>query len=239
MNAKGDPVGVFGLRRNRSRDKIFGVRLAKSLSLADVNVCYIYIERAPLMCDDVFTQGRGMMAYSDTPGRDETVQQRSGWSGRRRFRAERRPGAWRPLEIIAMVLGFIVFWPIGLAILGFKLWQSRTGYEGDMVTAVRSGWSYAENQAQTFGKNWGCGGAGSQGSPFRGFGFGGGRPTGNAAFDDWRNAELSRLEEEHRKLEAAEREFADFLANLRKAKDREEFDRFMNQRRGAADQPSA
>jgi hypothetical protein len=181
-----------------------------------------------------------MTAFSDTPRADDGAQQRTGWSGRRRWRAERRPGAWRPLEIIAMVLGFIVFWPIGLAILGFKLWQSRSGYEGDMVSAVRQGWSYAENQAQTFGKGWSCGGGrdGQGGSPFRGFG-GGARPTGNAAFDDWRNAELSRLEEEHRKLEAAEREFADFLANLRKAKDREEFDRFMNQRRTGGDQPSA
>ena len=30
-------------------------------------------------------------------------------------------------EVIAMVLGFAVFWPIGLAILGYKLWQRRFG----------------------------------------------------------------------------------------------------------------
>jgi hypothetical protein len=30
---------------------------------------------------------------------------------------------------------------------------------------------------------------------------------------------------------AAEREFADYMENLRHAKDREEFERFMNQRR--------
>ena len=177
-----------------------------------------------------------MTAYSDTPreGMHEGPRgERRGWGGKRRWRAERRPGSWRPLEIAAMVLGFMVFWPIGLAILGFKLWQSRSGYEGDMVTAVRQGWTYAENRAQTFGRGWGCGArrGGETGAPFGGFGFGGGRRTGNAAFDEWRDAELSRLEEEHRMLEAAEREFADFLENLRKAKDREEFDRFMNDRR--------
>jgi len=55
--------------------------------------------------------------------------------------------------------------------------------------------------------------------------------TGNVAFDEWRASELQRLEEEYRKLVAAEREFAEFMDNLRHARDREEFDRFMNERR--------
>ena len=168
------------------------------------------------------------MAYSDTP-RDEG---RARWGDNNgEWRSARRCGpSWRPLEIAAMVLGFMVFWPIGLAIVGFKVWQRQTGYQGSMATAARQGWSYAENRcgAFGFGRN-----ARSEGAGFRGFrggfgGFGGG--TGNSAFDDWRSAELARLEEEHRKLEAAEREFADFLRNLRQAKDREEFDRFMRDR---------
>ena len=28
---------------------------------------------------------------------------------------------WKPVEILAMVLGFIVFWPIGLARLGLEI----------------------------------------------------------------------------------------------------------------------
>lgn len=54
--------------------------------------------------------------------------------------------------------------------------------------------------------------------------------TGNAAFDEWRDAELARLDEERRKLEESARDFSDYVDNLRKAKDREEFDRFMHQR---------
>lgn len=163
------------------------------------------------------------MAYSDSPrdGRSRWGESNGDW------RARRCAASWRPLEIAAMVLGFMVFWPTGLAILGFKIWQRQTGYQGSMATAVRQGWSYAESRcgafSQTFGGQWR-----SEGAGFRGFGgFGG---TGNSAFDDWRKAELARLEEEHRKLEAAEREFADFLRNLRQAKDREEFDRFMRER---------
>jgi len=31
---------------------------------------------------------------------------------------------WKLVEILAMVLGFIVFWPIGLAVIGWKIWLS-------------------------------------------------------------------------------------------------------------------
>lgn len=167
-----------------------------------------------------------MTYQSDTP-RDEGPAN-AGY-GRRGWGAPRRAGSWRPLEIAAAVLGFMVYWPVGLAIVGFKVWQRKAGYQGDMASAVRDGWSYAETRGSDFSRSfsWGCGNRSAERSPFRGFG---GGSTGNTAFDDWRKAELSRLEEEHRKLEAAEREFSDFLANLRQAKDREEFDRFMNQR---------
>ena len=43
--------------------------------------------------------------------------------------------------------------------------------------------------------------------------------TGNVAFDDWREAELTRLEEERRKLDEARAEFDEYLRELRRAKD--------------------
>lgn len=60
------------------------------------------------------------------------------------------------------------------------------------------------------------------------------RATGNVAFDEWRLAEIARIEQERAKLAEAEREFATFVAEVRRAKDREEFDRFMNARRPSA-----
>ena len=39
---------------------------------------------------------------------------------------------WRPFELQAMVLGFMFFWPIGLAVIGFKIWQRRSAYPGDL-----------------------------------------------------------------------------------------------------------
>ena len=62
---------------------------------------------------------------------------------------------------------------------------------------------------------------------------GGFNRSGNQAFDAWKETELARLEEERRKLDAAQKEFNDYLDHLRHAKDREEFDRFMNERTAA------
>ena len=53
--------------------------------------------------------------------------------------------------------------------------------------------------------------------------------SGNRAFDEYREETLRRLEDE-------QREFKDFLERLRFAKDKTEFDAFMNERRGRPDQ---
>jgi hypothetical protein len=131
---------------------------------------------------------------------------------------------WKPVEILAMVLGFIVFWPIGLAVLGWKFWQKKSGYSGDIVSFGREKWEKSANWARGSDgwgfavNNWAASGSG-MGS------------TGNRAFDEWRTAELARLEEERQRLVAAEREFAEFMENLRHARDREEFERFMDAHR--------
>lgn len=52
-------------------------------------------------------------------------------------------------------------------------------------------------------------------------------PTGNRAFDAYKADTLSRLEQEQRDFEA-------FLERLREAKDKSEFDQFMDERARAA-----
>jgi len=119
--------------------------------------------------------------------------------------------AWTPLNIGLMVLGFVLFWPLGLAMLAYMIWGER--WERD--------W---KDGKFNFGS---CAGHGSRTHGFRGHGFG---PTGNVAFDEYRTRELKRLEEERRKLDEMRREFDEFLTNLRRARDQEEFDRFVNGR---------
>ena len=54
--------------------------------------------------------------------------------------------------------------------------------------------------------------------------------SGNVAFDEYRNRELKRLDEERRRLEQERRDFEAYVQNLRRAKDQEEFNRFMADR---------
>ena len=124
----------------------------------------------------------------------------------------------RPAWIALMVIGFIVFWPIGLAILAYLLWSGRMmGCRGDFDRWRARAISRWERRRERFERH--CG------APARL------RPTGNRAFDEYRSEALRRLEEE------AE-EFRAFLERLRHARDRAEFDEFMRERRDRSAGPS-
>lgn len=58
------------------------------------------------------------------------------------------------------------------------------------------------------------------------------RSTGNSAFDAYREETLKRLEDEHQ-------EFTAFMARLREARDKAEFDQFVTERRAAANRPNS
>ncbi|MFN3657587.1 MAG: DUF2852 domain-containing protein [Pseudolabrys sp.] len=125
----------------------------------------------------------------------------------------------KPAWIALIVLGFMVFWPLGLAILAFTIWSGRMGcgYHG---SADR--WQHKMERMQRK-MDW-MRARMSGGSPFAYA-----PSSGNRAFDEYRSETLRRLEEE-------QREFKDFLERLRMAKDKSEFDQFMAERR---DRPPA
>lgn len=130
---------------------------------------------------------------------------------------------WSPFTVLAMVLGFIVFWPLGLAVLAYVLWGERFGWTGERAER----WV---NKQKAWG-GWCQPNQNHRASTGRGFGFSQSGPaTGNAAFDAYRDEQLKRLDEERRKLDQEIEEFHDYLKNLRMARDREEFDRFMRDR---------
>jgi hypothetical protein len=122
----------------------------------------------------------------------------------------------RPAWIVLMVLGFIVFWPIGLAILAYLLWSGRMGCGRHDIEHWRE---RAAERWERKRERWErrCGGHHH-----------GLRPSGNRAFDEYREAALRRLEDEAK-------EFREFLERLRMAKDRAEFDDFMRERRNRPD----
>jgi hypothetical protein len=110
----------------------------------------------------------------------------------------------KPAWITAMVVGFIVWWPIGLGILTYSIWSGRMG-----CGSWKRDWKDSDLGRGMM--RWRSGM-----TPFT--------STGNRAFDDYREETLRRLEEEAS-------EFQTFLQRLRHAKDKAEFDQFMADRR--------
>ncbi|MFO0986671.1 MAG: DUF2852 domain-containing protein [Alphaproteobacteria bacterium] len=121
----------------------------------------------------------------------------------------------RPAWIALMVVAFIVFWPIGLGILAYLIWSGRMGcsWRHD-----RSEWRERRERMHDAAHRWWHGG--SRQAP----------SSGNRAFDEYRADTLRRLEDE-------QKEFRDFLDQLRHAKDKAEFDQFMDDRRRRRDAP--
>lgn len=143
------------------------------------------------------------------------------------------PHRWNALTIALTVIGFIVFWPLGLAMIlyviaGEKIMASLRGESGFAKAKAA-----AEEWGRTVREEFKPRGGAGFGFP-GGAGFGARAKTGNVAFDTWREGELKRLEEERRKLEETTAAFEAHLRAERGAVDesrqREEFDRFMSGR---------
>jgi hypothetical protein len=106
----------------------------------------------------------------------------------------------RKAWIIAMVLGFVVFWPLGLALLGYMIWRNKM---------FNHSCGHHRHEARHRGRD-------------RDYRMALG-PSGNTAFDSYKAETLRRLEEEQQAFES-------FLQRLRDAKDKSEFDNFMEDR---------
>jgi len=119
----------------------------------------------------------------------------------------------KPAWIALVILGFMAWWPLGLATLAFVIGSGRMacGYHGDR-------WQRKMERMQSKMDRFRDAMAGYGGYTYSG------PPSGNRAFDEYRNETLRRLEDE-------QKEFHDFLDRLRMAKDKAEFDQFMADRR--------
>lgn len=144
-----------------------------------------------------------MSAYADYPA-DATVMRRGNWFTRAEDWLDAKGrGAW----IAVIVLGFIFFWPVGLALLAYVIWSKRM-FKGCAQSrhAARCGHHSHHSSARRMGGL-----------------------TGNSAFDAYKADTLTRLERE-------QEEFESFLARLRASRDKAEFDQYMADRARAATQ---
>lgn len=115
---------------------------------------------------------------------------------------------WTPATVALMVLGFVVFWPLGLAMLAYILFGEKfQNFKREANRKADTAFAWCRTNSYSAS-----------------------RSTGNVAFDDWRKAELERLDEERRRLDEMRAEFDTYARELRRAKDQEEFDRFMRDR---------
>lgn len=103
--------------------------------------------------------------------------------------------------IAATVLAFVVFWPLGLALLAYLIWSKRMFKRTQCGTrssrSMRHEWTQSHPRAYS--------------------------SSGNTSFDSYKADALRRLEEEQEAFEA-------FIQRLRDAKDKAQFDSFMDDR---------
>jgi hypothetical protein len=132
----------------------------------------------------------------------------------------------KPAWIALMIVGFLLWWPIGLVVLGFLIGSGRMGcwmHRQERWQRRMDRMQQGMERMQQTASNWGPWGSGWCGPNRQ-------ASSGNRAFDEYRAETLRRLEDE-------QRDFFEFLNRLRHAKDKAEFDQFMAERGGRPEAP--
>jgi hypothetical protein len=124
-------------------------------------------------------------------------------------------GLSRPAAIAFTVLGFIFWWPVGLALLIYTIGSGRMGCFGGRRRRAMYQQNGPDAGPWANWANWACGSSDRSATT---------PPSGNRAFDEYKAETLRRMEED-------QKEFGAFLERLRFAKDKSEFDQFMAERR--------
>ncbi|MGI9318735.1 MAG: DUF2852 domain-containing protein [bacterium] len=121
-----------------------------------------------------------------------------------------KKGNWSGLNIAAMVLGFVLFWPVGLFIL---YWIVTGRNVQDLPQGARRQWS----------KVTGKGSDKHSGS------------SDNVVFTDFQQTQYDRIREITEEIKERARRFREFRFNAKRRADEEEFNRFMSDTPGRSD----
>lgn len=129
----------------------------------------------------------------------------SGESGRcwHRHGACQSRGKWSCFNIFAMVIGFVVFWPMGLVLL---FWILSGRNVRDLPEAIQEKWR-GFNSKQTGIKH---------GS------------SDNVVFDEYQQTQWDRIREIKSEIHERDKRFDDFRADAKRRADEQEFREFMD-----------
>lgn len=109
---------------------------------------------------------------------------------------------WSAVNITGMVLGFVLFWPLGLAML-FWILSGRDVV--DLPAFIRSKWTqFRGNHNQTSGN------------------------SDNVIFNEYQQTQRDRIQEIEEEIRKRETHFREYRENASRQKDRTEFDDFMS-----------
>ncbi len=133
--------------------------------------------------------------------RRSTVESRGHRSWSRRAEETGRSGRWTTVNIAAMVVGFVLFWPVGLVVL-FWIYSGRDVQ--DLPGAIREQWGRMFH-----------GNKSAQGD------------SDNVVFNDYQQTQYDRIREIKEEIKSRAQRFGEFRMDARRRADQEEFDRFM------------
>lgn len=126
--------------------------------------------------------------------------------GRCRQHGNNKCGNWSGLNVTAMILGFVLFWPVGLLIM----FSNMSGRDvKDLPQGIRDLWS-------------GITGIWNRNDSFS-------RPdySENDVFNEYQQTQFDRIHEIKEEIKARSRSFREFRENLKRRANEEEFNRFM------------
>ncbi len=113
-------------------------------------------------------------------------------------------GNWSGLNITAMVVGFIVFWPVGLF---FLYWIIKGRSVKELPQTIRELWSRMTG-------SWHGNDVG---------------PSDNVVFNEFQQTQYDRIREIKDEIKERSRRFFEFRTNAKRRADEEEFNRFMGE----------
>ena len=123
------------------------------------------------------------------------------------YRGSCSKGNWSAMNIAAMVIGFILFWPIGLVILYWNI----TGRDiKDLPGAIQDKWS------SMFNKSW-CGMKKSDRTYAE-----------NSVFNEYQQTQFDRIAEIKEEISNRAKSFKDFQSDAKRRADEAEFKEFMS-----------